>query len=248
MYLYECKTSSSPAGRLANVSVDPQMSGYCHAVQHLIRQGMIPGVAAYAVVRGYIYDVISSGSHAYPKTLKAVPVKALHPDTGEPYKNGRSWVYELDANGDQVERSPGLSMASNAGVSSWRYREAIHANGFDEADYADHLLDLMATVDPKLYVRDIATSGPEVSARYARELYAVAQQLSGYRKRSSEMKTAEDRDYQFPRQPVCIAGYGCAFRAPCLRDGDMVRSEYDAAESIQWNDRAESPQEETFKW
>jgi hypothetical protein len=160
-----------------------------------------------------------------------VQTKANGGGIGPTETRRKAWL--TDDAGEQVLRSPGLSRAG--AVPSWLYRAAIDRHGYDVADYDDHLLKLMQTVDPKLYVRDVATSGPEVGARYARELYSVAQQLAGYRRKAAEMRHPHDRDRGFPRQAVpCVQGYGCAYRAPCLQDGDLVRQNYRVADPVRW--------------
>jgi len=246
LYVYEAKTASSPDRRLQSVTVDPQVAGYVWAAQQVVAAGLVSGVDPAAQVVGYVYDVLSNKAQQEPDLLKPVRVQQ-HDAQGRPLyiekgqllaeddleQKGRRRAYVVDDDGEDVLRSPGLSVAG--APPSWLYRAAIDRHGFDAADYQDHLLKLMATVDPKLYVRDTATSGPEVGARYARELYTVAQQLATYRRKAAELLDPLDRDSQFPRQPVpCIQGYGCAYRAPCLQDGDLVRRHFTVADPVRW--------------
>jgi hypothetical protein len=152
----------------------------------------------------------------------------------------------------RIERSPGMKRSGST-IPSWRYRAALQAHGMPEAEYEDHLLTLMTTTDPKLYVREWATSGPEVSARYSREVYAMAQQLAGWRRRAAELTTPEARDLHFPRQAVCVSGYGCAYRAPCLQDGEFVRRGFEVADPVRWvdgsdDDNDNTTQEGSFPW
>jgi hypothetical protein len=267
LYVYECKTAASPQRRMQSVSVDPQVQGYIYSAQQIVSAGLIAGVDRHSTVAGYVYDVLASGYQSDPKVLKADKVQQ-HDADGLPLfvqskANGggvgptetRRKAYLTDADGDPILRSPGLSRNEKAGVPSWRYRAALVQHGFDVADYEDHLLNLMASVDPRLYVREEATSGPEVGARYARELYTVAQQLAGHRRKAAELRNPEDRDRHFPRQPVCIAGYGCAYRAPCLQDGDLVRKSFTVADPVRWlpdanenNDGSTTAPEEKLGW
>jgi hypothetical protein len=261
LWVYEAKTASNPARRMQSVSIDPQVAGYVWAAQHAVRAGMVPGVSPDAVVRGYVFDVLCSRMQKDPDELAPVKVQATD-DQGRPLyhqtkANGgglgptetrrKAWL--MDDQGEPVMRSPGLSRSRAAGVPSWRYRAALDRLGLDPADYQDHLLELMQSTDAHLYVRDTATSGPEVGARYARELYAVAQQLATYRRRAAELTDPLQRDVQFPRQPVpCMQGYGCAYRGPCLQDGALVRRDYTLADPVRWadndNDTAAQPQED----
>lgn len=246
--VYEMKTARAPESRLQAVSIDPQMAGYVHAARYAVSAGLIPGIARDAKVLGYLYDVLSNGQQNDPDLLKPAKVKALDPDTGQPYKRGSRWVYQLDADGAPVVRQE-LSRNSRAGVPSWRYRKAIRQHGLSVSDYESHLLELMATVDRRLYVRDWATSGPEVGRRYARELHSVAQQLASWRRKAAELRDQEQRESAFPRQPVCIGGYGCAYRAPCLQDGALIRAEYESAECVRWADDTKTkPHKEVLPW
>jgi hypothetical protein len=252
LFVYEAKTASSPARRMQSVSVDPQLAGYVWAVQHAVAAGLVPGVSPDRTVRGYVFDVTCNRMQNDPEPMACAKVKALHPDTGEPYKEKGRWVYELDAQGQPIERSPGMKRSGST-IPSWRYRAALQAHGMPEAEYEDHLLTLMTTTDPKLYVREWATSGPEVSARYSREVYAMAQQLAGWRRRAAELTTPEARDLHFPRQAVCVSGYGCAYRAPCLQDGEFVRRGFEVADPVRWvdgsdDDNDNTTQEGSFPW
>ena len=33
---------------------------------------------------------------------------------------------------------------------------------------------------------------------------------------------------------MCLTGYPCPWRGPCLQDGDLVRQDYDEAQTQQW--------------
>lgn len=251
LYVYECKTASSPERRMQSVSVDPQLAGYVWAAQHAVRAGLIPGVSPDCAVRGYVFDVTCNRMQHDPEPLAPVKVKALHPDTGEPYKIRGRWVYEVDAQGQPIERSPGMKRSGST-IPSWRFRAALEASGLPVAEYEDHLLTLMSTTDRKLYVREWVTSGAEVGARYAREAFAIARQLAGWRRRAAELTSPEARDVQFPRQAVCISGYGCAYRAPCLQDGEFVRQGFEVADPVRWIDESNesntTTQEGGFPW
>ena len=244
LWIYECKTAKSPDRRLQSVSIDPQVQGYAHAVRVLADAGKLEHLQIEKGTRvaGVIFDVLSNSWQADPDLLAPQKVKALDPLTGEPIKKGSRWVYELDPQTGEPRTVQALSRSSRSGVPSWRYRKAIADHGLDPADYSGHLLDLSATVDRKLYQREFLTSGPEVGARYARELHSVAQQICLWRRKAAEMQSPEDRDRIFPRQPVCIGGYGCAYRAPCLQDGDLVRTQFERAEMPEWYTTKESNQ------
>ena len=110
----------------------------------------------------------------------------------------------------------------------------VEQSGFNPRDYDDHLLALMATVDSRLYKRFRSTSGPEVGKRYALEIYAFARQLAGWRRAAAEARSPSDLHLAFPRQPVCLQGYPCAYRGPCLQDGELVRRDYDVATDVRW--------------
>lgn len=233
LWVYEFKTARSPERRLSSVSIDPQVAGYVWAVQSVVNRGLIPGVDPGTRVAGWHYDVASNGKQVDPEPLKPVKVKDLD-ENGEPYKVKGRWAYVLDSEGNPVERSPGLSRRVGT-CPSWRYREIIHQMGLDPSEYQETLMDLMMSVDPRLYVRDEGTSGPEVGARYGRELFAVGTQIASMRRKAAELRVPQDRDLHFPRQPVCLSsGYGCAYRGPCLQDGDLVRRDFTRAESVRW--------------
>ena len=244
----EHKSAASPTSRVQAVIVDPQLAGYVWAAGVALERGTLDhlGLGRDCKVMGYRYDVTSNKYQPDPKMLKPEKVKALHPDTGEPYKVKGRWVYLLDGEGQPVMRSA-LSTSRQAAVPTWRFRAAIDAHGLDPADYQDHLLDL-ARVDGKLYQRLNGTSGPEVGQRYARELWATAQKISTWRRRAATLTTQAERDLHFPRQPVCMTGYGCPWRGPCLQDGELVRRDFDLAETQRWVPADHNEAQEDLGW
>lgn len=250
LYVYEAKTARDPSRKFQNLSVDPQVPGYAAALQHCVNKGLVAGIDKSARVAGYVYDVMSNRMQKDPEPLAPIKVKALHPDTGEPYKIRGRWVYEVDAQGQPIERSPGMKRTGST-IPSWRYRAALQTQGLPVAEYEDHLLNLMATVDSKLYVREINAIGPEVMGRYRRELHAWAKQLASWRRTAATMEAREEADVRFPRQPVCLSsGYGCAYRAPCLQDGDLVRRDYDMPDRMRSAPKHldNTTQEGSFPW
>lgn len=234
LYIGEHKSAASPTRRVGDVVVDPQLDGYVWATEQALRLGTLDhlGISRDSRVEGYRYDVTSSGYQNDPILLKPQKVKALD-GSGQPYKNKSRWVYQLDTNGVPIEASPGLSRNRNAGVPSWRYRAAMRRHGYTEADYFDHLLTL-AGVDAKLYQRINGATGAEVSARYQREVYTTVKRIATWRRRAATLTTQAERELHFPRTPVCIGGFSCAFKAPCLQDGEMVRRNFDKAPAQRW--------------
>lgn len=234
LMVWEGKTSGDPSGYLHGLSVDPQVPGYTWLVSHHLQA--YPGARR---VAGYLYDVSSSAYQADPPLLKPEPVRVLDAN-GEAVKAKGRNVYQLDANGEQILRSPGLSRATSAGtVPSWRFEAAIAQHGFDPAEYRDHVTRLQVEVDPRLYVREFGTVGQEAVTRYARELLGIARRLAQGR-RDAALAVEGDVDEAFPRTPVCrTGGARCPYRGPCLQDGPLARADFDLDVSMQWTINAE---------
>jgi hypothetical protein len=207
LYVGEWKSSSDPRGLVADLSVDPQTSGYVW----LLDQPEIRARFGGGSVVGFLYDVTSSAYLADPEPLKGRPTKA--------------------------EPNPPLtfSQARNRTTPSWRYRATLAAAGVDPAPYAEHLLYLASQVDPKLHVREPGSVGAESRERYADEVFAIASRIAAARRAVARASDLTDLSIAVPRVPICrLPGGGCAFRAPCLLDGDEVRRKFEIAPQLSW--------------
>jgi hypothetical protein len=235
LVIWEGKTSQSAEGYLQGLSVDPQVPGYAWLLGHHLE--------AYGAKRvaGFVYDITSSVYQADPAPLAPKPVQVLD-ENGQPVKKGARYVYETDAEGNVIERSPGFSLAKTSGtVPSWRFRAALKMRPeFNAALYEEHVAALEQTVDPKLYVREFATVGPEVVRRYAREAFGIAMRIFTMRQAAAAMECAEDSDALFPRVPVCRYGgtVRCGWRAPCVHDGADVRESFDRDSAHKWYEQS----------
>lgn len=233
IYVDEWKSSASPKTLIEGLNVDPQTDGYVWVLEDAIERGLFGLVRG--EVRGYLYDVTSSTPHRSPALLAPKPVKRLHPETGEPWKVKGKWQYLLDDDGAKIERTPGLSKATNKTIPSWRYEAAIAEHGFDPAEYREVVAHYRATVNPKLYQREFGSCGPEPRARYAEEIYASARQLADLYRKAARARDMVDVNVAFPRVPVCrLPGGACSYRGPCMADGEEARNNYEKAETQVW--------------
>lgn len=251
LWVWEAKSASSPETRLLDLSIDPQVQGYAWIVGDAAKRGHLEhlGVSRNAYVAGYVFDVASSSYQYDPKPLKPRKVKALHPETGEPYKDGSRWVYELDADGKPIETSPGMSVSKSRTVPSWRFRAGLIEHGFDLDKYADHLAELATSTDPRLYVRSFGTAGAEVVDRYQREIYGFARRLAAMRRATVNATSPSEIAEALPRQPVCaLPGGMCRYRGPCLQDGDHARVEFETSDGIRWIPDDMTPDQEELGW
>jgi hypothetical protein len=228
LVIWEGKTSKSAEGYLQGLSVDPQVPGYAWLLSHHLKKYNARRVA------GFIYDVTSSSFQADPTLLAAKPVPVLDADGNVMKSKGRN-VYQTDAEGNVIERSPGFSKVGS--VPSWRFEQALKNHPeFDPSDYREHLSRLLTDVDSKLYVREFATVGPEVVKRYAREVYGIAQRLSALRLAAQRVGSPEETDVYFPRNAYCRYGGSvkCGWKGVCVNDGELPRSDYDVEANVKW--------------
>lgn len=245
VYVGEWKSSGDPRGLIEGLSVDPQTSGYVWLLEGAASAGQIAGGRE---VVGYLYDVASSSYHYDAEPLAPVKVPVLGSD-GQPVMKGRSKVYEVGPDGEPITRSPGLSRSKSRTVPSWRFEEAIRRHGFDRRDYADHLAHLVATTDPRLYVREWAPVGPEEIARYTEEVYADAVRFAGYRRAAARAEDATDLNIAFPRVAVCrLPGGRCAFRGPCVADGEHAREGFEVGAGPVWTPDPEAMKQGVISW
>jgi hypothetical protein len=249
IWVYDAKSAASTERRIHNISVDPQVHGYCWAVRSCVRRGLLnhlhPEINKKTKVLGYIYDVASSSPQNPPELLAEKPVKKLGED-GQFLMNGKRFVYVTDEFGEKVMKSPGLSKRSSC--ASWVYRESIRENGFNPEDYSELLLKLETTVDPKLYKRYNGTQGEEGADRYQAEIYGICRDLAEMKRNAAKVKVQSDRFTWFPRHPVCMMT-GCAFRGPCMQDGDLVRMNYEPTERLSWSMFGDDfENKEVLKW
>jgi hypothetical protein len=213
LFVGEHKFSGSPELFLSGLTNDPQVAGYCWALEGVAQQVELPAdiqqvVSARGGIRqvgGYLYGVTSSRYQYDP----------------EPIKTG------------------GLSRARNRTIPSWRYEEAVQRAGLAPATYAAHIDVLRRETDPRLYRREFGTVGTEERERFAHEIYAVAVEHARMRRdvwRSSSTPSAVAT--AFPRTPVCrSAGGWCAFRGPCAArttDPAVLSQTFALSEGQRW--------------
>lgn len=239
LWLWEAKTSSDPEARVRQLGIDTQVEGYTWAVTQAARAGLLAdlGVPRQGRVVGCVFDVVCNKLQRDPKPLAAKPVKVLD-EHGQPVKTKGRYVYQHDADGEKVLRSPGLSTA-RSWTPSWRYEAAIEQHGFRPSDYANHLRQLEETVDDRLHDRAWPTYSPEQIRRYGLELYGVAKQLTTWRRALATATRDDDLVAQVPRTPVCnLPGGGCAFRRPCAEgvlDGRSIPLGYELSDAVRWD-------------
>ncbi len=241
LLLGEWKSSASPRTLVDGLNVDPQTDGYVWVLEAVRGHGFIPD----GKIGGYLYDVTSSHAQHGPKVLKPQKVKVLG-DDGEPEMNGSRYVYEMNDDGTLDEDGESnndatfkmvsaLSTAKSASVPSWLFQKAIVDNGLEPADYADHVTHLRQTVDPKIYIREYGTAGPQARKRYGEEIYATAVQFANSRRAAARATSTSDLNIAFPRVPVCrLPGGTCAFRGPCMQDGDDARASFERGTKQTW--------------
>lgn len=208
LFLGEWKSSADPAGLVNDLNVDPQTQGYLWIADQ-------PAVLAHfgaKHVQGYVYDVTSSSYQYDPEPLKGRPTKA-------------------NPNPPLV-----FSKASNRNTPSWRYLATLRRNGIDPSEYQDHIDHLEATIDRKLYRREVAYRAPDSEAkRYEIEAFAAAQRLVGFRRGVARAETVEDLISTVPRVAVCkLPGASCSYRGPCVADGEAVRRNFDVLPGLRW--------------
>jgi hypothetical protein len=175
------------------------------------------------------------GQHE-PEVLKPRKIPLLDAN-GEKIKVKGRLAYQLGPDGQPIEVSP-LSTRKSSSVPSWLFERAITTNNADRADYAEHIRMLKQTVDPKLYIREYGTCGPDARARYGEEIYAVAVGFSRARRAATRAATETDINHAFPRVPVCrLPGGTCAFRGPCMQDGEHARASFELRAKQHWTAR-----------
>jgi hypothetical protein len=130
---------------------------------------------------------------------------------------------------------PGLSKNKQRTVPSWRFLAALRSHGFNENEYDEHLTYLATSVDPRLYVRDWGTLGEDQISRYTAELYGDAVRFAALRKAATRATDDADLHVAVPRVPVCRTGQRCAYRGPCVADGEQAREPYHVGTGIRWD-------------
>lgn len=228
----ERKSSASPRTLSDGLAIDPQTVGYSWLLEpHLERFGGTK-------LGGLIFDVASSSMQHDPEPLKWRPptvevLKQMAVERGidpKPLKSSAALCAALGI----VETHGGFSRAKH-GAPSWRYEAAVRAAGLDVADYAEHLAMLRSTIDASLYQREQALASKEAVARYAAEVYADAVRFAAMRRAAARAENATDVAVAFPRTAVCrIPGARCAYRHPCLSDGEEARRSYERDLGQRW--------------
>lgn len=193
LFVGEHKFSKAPETLLQGLTNDPQMDGYCWALEAAAPglvlppeiQALVDARGGVPKVGGYLYMVNSSGMQYDPKILK----------------------------------DGSISEAMNRTVPSWRFEahlDSIVATPETRTRYAPHVAALKARYDSRLYRREPGLVGAIGRSRFEREIYAVAKRTAQMRRDVARVSAPEDVEHAFPRTPVCrIAGGSCSFRGPC---------------------------------
>ena len=207
LYVGELKSSSDPRGLVSDLTVDPQTSGYVWVLDQPEIRARFGG----GEVVGFQFDVVSNSFLNDPDPLK-----------GRPTKKNPNPPLEFSQNRQRL-------------TPSWRYRKTLEAAGVDPAPYAEHLLYLAGQVDPRLHLREAGTVGPDDRARYADEVFAVATRIAAARRSIARAIDLTDVSIAVPRVPICrLPGGSCAYRAPCILDGDGTRSRFEVGTGLAW--------------
>ncbi len=235
-YVIDAKSTTTPDKFIGSMSYDPQLPGYCWALEpHLEHFGL-------SRIAGFMYDVANTTFQREPKELKWKPPKVadmkaeLKAQGGEP--KGLDAAELQTALGIQPGHG-GFSTARSGealSVPSWRFEAAITAAGLSQSDYGEHVDWLFENNDAKFYKREDDTIGPESMARYGRETFAKVQKIAALRRAAARSKGSDDIEVRFPRTPICtMPGGTCAFKGICSQDSPGGRERYSEREATTWS-------------
>ena len=218
------------------MSYDPQLPGYCWAVE--------PHVEHFGLSRigGFMFDIASTSFQRDPKVKQWKPPKVGDMRANVKKQGGDPKGMDADALMAELGIEPGhggFSLArSGEGLSvpSWRFENAITAAGLSQADYKEHVDWLFEENDLKFYRRESDTVGPVSIARYGREVFAKARQIAALRRAGARSTGPDDLDVNFPRTDICtMPGGTCAFKGICSQDSPEGRERYGEREATTWS-------------
>lgn len=224
LWVQDAKSSRGPDGYLKNVTVDPQLTGYCWMLEEALRQGLLPFSGE---IGGVQFDVASSGHQRRPDRLadKELAKKAVEREAGF------------------THQPPAFSKAKGRNTPSWLYLDTLrHAErgpdgqAVDLDDYQEHLVYLKQEVDPKLYVREPFAVSPLGIREYQLELFGIATQLAE-KIRGLPASTPEMLPATFPRTPLCRKpGGSCPYLGLCsgVSAGSEVYDDFVQLDGLTW--------------
>jgi len=160
----------------------------------------------------------------------------------------KGFVYDIAMRGlakPKVLKNGSLSKAKNRKIPSWLYEDSIRELGLDKADYAAHINALKKS-DDEFFVRDWVAMGYRDRVNYSAEIRGIARMIQRLRFAACNAKTEADVVENFPRTPICRYGNGCAFRSPCIEDGDAVRARYKTQTTQIWVNKREQERGELY--
>jgi hypothetical protein len=210
--------SAADTGKFAKrFALDPQLPLYSWVLSaHLSALGA-------SRIGGVAYDVVSSALQRDPDELKpeipaVADMKAMAAERGIDVKGllKDDLVRVLGIN-----PKPKLSL-KRAITPTWRFRAAMERLGISGMEYEDHLMDLEATVDRRLYRRDWHVYSDESMDRVKAETFARCRRSYEMHKRAVLVQQGNaDVHVEFPRTPVCLSpGKSCALEAACTMGQD----------------------------
>lgn len=146
------------------------------------------------------------------------------------------WVYAVASSTFQKDpeiTQKGVPSRAKANTPSWRYADTIRRLGLDPTPFQDHISELTATVDLKLYVSEGGSHDAEDLLLYEAEIGGIAMLTAANWRKAAVLETDIDLEMSFPRIQTCKIT-GCVFRGPCIRDGEDVRRNYKVTPPISW--------------
>lgn len=141
-------------------------------------------------------------------------------------------------------KSGKLSVAKNAGNTSWILKKAIEHYGLKENDYKAHIEFLKNNLDPKRNFHRYFYLNEEDLERCIDEDYGIALSMSS--KRKSLVEIESDNIMKFNaisyRYPICQKYGNCTFSSFCLANSPPPVINLDKEDRIKWTTKMESTQ------
>jgi hypothetical protein len=151
------------------------------------------------------------------------------------------FMYEVASSQPQrdpkVLKSGKLSVAHNARVPSWRFKNYCLMHGVDPDDYIEYIASREAHVDEGLYLTEWLTLQSDIYKQYMEEIYGVASKLAKLKREAAKLKESSSIYTTHPRVPICrLPGGSCKFKAPCFQDSKEIRDSYAIGDGVRWLD------------
>ena len=212
LWLWETKTSASPATYGENLGLDTQLPGYLRALWYLTGTGRWGDGRQ---VEGYVWDVASSGHQRDPKRLASGKLST------DKRQRVPSWVMDaVLATEDAARYKPDELQALRDLLQ--HLRESVDGSLYHR-EFGRYLPEQLRRYEVELYAEAVRLSG------WRRAVVGTATGIGG--------TVADDESVaeQWPRVPLCrTPGGSCPFTGICQQDSAEGRAVFERRPSVRW--------------